>query len=374
MAQQGLDKNTKTAIIIIMPILLLLVGYFIYSTEFAEKTDGKLAVTTGTSDFFGEVEITDTSKHLKTKSEIYSRAEKTKQEKEIEKKNVVTDDDFFAMDFDDKERKNANTELQTGANIVTNALPGDGKVVVSTTVSKPSGFLPEKQSSNVEPPLKRTVTVPSNKTKGTAFSSSSGRHVVTPPDIFNKKPKEEPAQQPKEDNSMVRKGFYGTESVSAQNSSSKSVGETSEIIQAVVHNQQAIKTGETIRLRITEDCMISGVFVPANTYVAGQANFGSERVGVKVTSFKLDGKIIRTSLMVYELDGVAGIYIPGGINQQVAANAANQTVNQGGQKIGSQLNVPFLGSISLGAANAKLKDPVVTFPAGYKIMLQQDQR
>lgn len=97
--------------------------------------------------------------------------------------------------------------------------------------------------------------------------------------------------------------------------------------------------------------------------ISGIATFANERVDVLVQSIKVFDEIIPCKLHIYDYDGVEGIYIPSGVNQEIAKNGV-------GQGISISARLPVVGSISTSSGQKKLQDPTVTVPAGYKIYLR----
>lgn len=139
----------------------------------------------------------------------------------------------------------------------------------------------------------------------------------------------------------------------------------SEFVNAVVHNEHAIKSGGTIRLRITEETKIGDTKIPANTYISGIANFTAERVLITVTSINLSGKLVKTNLNAFDTDGIEGVYVPGGIKEEISQDGVNQTIQQ------TSVNVPVIGRITTNALSKKANDPVVNIPSGYQILLKK---
>ncbi|MBK7883401.1 MAG: conjugative transposon protein TraM [Chitinophagaceae bacterium] len=106
-------------------------------------------------------------------------------------------------------------------------------------------------------------------------------------------------------------------------------------ISAVIHNDQTIKEGTVIKLRLIGDINLSGLIIPRNTFVYGVANLGDERLMVTVSSISYQNSIYPVKLMVYDIDGLPGIKIPGSVNQAAAKQSTNDIINAGTGSFGS---------------------------------------
>jgi len=144
-------------------------------------------------------------------------------------------------------------------------------------------------------------------------------------------------------------------------------------IKAVVHEQQTLVSGSSIKLRLTADIYIAGTLIPKGNFIYGTAMVNGERLLIAVESIRLNSSLFPVKLSVYDLDGQKGIYIPGSISRNVAKQSASQDIQS--------LSVGSLDT-SLGAQAAsagiqaaktligqKTKLVQVTVKAGYQILL-----
>lgn len=106
-------------------------------------------------------------------------------------------------------------------------------------------------------------------------------------------------------------------------------------ISAVVHNDQTVREGTIIKLRLTSDINLSGLVIPANTFLYGLATLGNERLKVDVSSINYQGSIYPVKLLVYDIDGIPGIRIPGGVDKETRKQAVQQVVTGSTSSIGS---------------------------------------
>lgn len=113
-------------------------------------------------------------------------------------------------------------------------------------------------------------------------------------------------------------GFYGIDkplSVFEQNA-----------IEAVVHETQTLVNGSVIKIRLTNDVYVNGTLIPKGSFVFGFVSLNDERLTVEINSIRTNQSIFPVKLQVYDMDGLAGIYIPGAITRDVAKQSADNSL------------------------------------------------
>mgnify|MGYP003651576911 CR=1 FL=1 len=154
------------------------------------------------------------------------------------------------------------------------------------------------------------------------------------------------------------------------NNNSYSSSDNSVMINAVVSNgNKPVKSGSTIRVRLSENCFIGGIEIPKNTLLSGICSFTSERVKIKINSIRYNNKLIATNYSVYEMDGIEGVYIPGGIKSEIVKDGVNKSVDEGGAKV----NTP-IGTFGVSSLNKGVNDPSVLIRDGHKIILRLNKK
>lgn len=84
-----------------------------------------------------------------------------------------------------------------------------------------------------------------------------------------------------------------------------------EFIKVVIDENLTGYAGSRIRLRLLEDIMVGPFTVPKDTYVyALITGFSGQRVTLAIRSILFGGKILPVKLDIYDLDGLAGLYVP----------------------------------------------------------------
>lgn len=163
-------------------------------------------------------------------------------------------------------------------------------------------------------------------------------------------------------------GFFGLDD---ENPTSES--QTEKAIQAIIHDTQEVVAGATVRMRLLHDVTINGQVIHKDQFIYGTCNISGERLTIDITSIRAGNTLLPISLVVYDLDGLEGIYIPGAITRDAAKQAGDNALQ----------NLQWMSldpSITQQAASAgieaakgllskKAKLIKVTVKAGYQILL-----
>jgi conjugative transposon TraM protein len=166
--------------------------------------------------------------------------------------------------------------------------------------------------------------------------------------------------------SFEQNGFFGLdETVSSADQNA---------IPAVIAQTQTVVSGSTVKLRLTQDVYIAGVLIPKESFVYGIATLNNERLVIHIESVRYENNLFPVKLSVYDLDGIAGIHIPGAIARDVAKQSLSQDIQ--GISIGSL--DPSLGAQAASAGIQTAKTLMgkktrllqVTVKAGYQVLLK----
>ena len=149
-------------------------------------------------------------------------------------------------------------------------------------------------------------------------------------------------------------------------------------IKAIIPETQTIVAGSTIKLLLTDDVLIKGTTIPRNTFIYGTVSLNNERLKISINSIRYLDNILPVALEVYDLDGLAGIYVPGSINRDVAKQSADQGMNN----IGFTTLDPSLAAQATSAGiqaaksliSKKIKLVKVTVKAGYRVLLKDNNQ
>jgi conjugative transposon TraM protein len=149
-------------------------------------------------------------------------------------------------------------------------------------------------------------------------------------------------------------------------------------IEAVIPETQTLVSGSTIKLRTLNDIRINGHIIGKDQYIYGIAVMNGERLKIQFSSIRSGNTVIPINLEAYDLDGLAGVYIPGSINRDVAKQSGDQALGA----IGLTSLYPSIGAQAAGAGiqaaktliSKKVKLMRVTVKAGYRLILKESKQ
>lgn len=165
-------------------------------------------------------------------------------------------------------------------------------------------------------------------------------------------------------------GFYtaaGNEGLQDKNS-----------IRACVYQTITLVSGSELKMRLLEPMRAGNFLIPANTVITGACRISGERMEVSINSIQHAGNIIPVELLVYELDGQRGIFVPNSDEINAAKEIAAQMAQSAGTSItitddaGSQFAADMGKSLIQGASqyvSKKLGVVKVTVKANYNLLL-----
>lgn len=168
--------------------------------------------------------------------------------------------------------------------------------------------------------------------------------------------------------------FYGLE----EDADDYAYSGTPAAISAVVDRDQAVLSGQAVKVRLNTDVFIGGRRIPAGTLISGTGTLNGERFMVTFSAVRFGDAILPVSLSAWDLDGMQGIYIPGAMTGDAVRSGTSDAV-QGLQLMSLD---PSIGAQAAGAgieaARGLLKKKVklvkVTLPAGYPILLRDNNQ
>jgi conjugative transposon TraM protein len=180
---------------------------------------------------------------------------------------------------------------------------------------------------------------------------------------------ENPVKDLAVDNGTKGGGFYGLDGDEAEDTLA-----AGNAFPAMIPESQVLVAGATIALRLLEPAVIGRVTVPADELLYGKASLSGDRLLVNINSIRVGSSVYSVALQVYDLDGMAGIHVPGAITRDVLKQSAAEGVNGLGV-------VTTDGSLGAQAAEAGIETARtlfsrkiglvrVTVPAGYRVLLR----
>lgn len=145
-------------------------------------------------------------------------------------------------------------------------------------------------------------------------------------------------------------------------------------VPAVVHNDQVVEAGSTVKLRLLQDVQLEGHLIPRNSFLYGVCSMSGNRLSIAATSVQYQGNLLAVSLKAFDIDGGEGLNIPGSIDRDALKQGAAQGVS------GADLLTmsPSLGAQAAGIAiqtgkaltGRKIKTVKIHLKANYQLLLK----
>ena len=138
---------------------------------------------------------------------------------------------------------------------------------------------------------------------------------------------------------------------------------------------QKLVDGQRVTVRLMEDYVADGVFVPANTHLAAVCKV-SDRLELSVRSVEMNGRIIPLQLVAYDIDGMVGIYCPETSSSRNSRRASSDAISVANSTFGGLVGdlantVLRTGATIAKSASGELSVKVVS---GYEFYLVKSER
>lgn len=153
-------------------------------------------------------------------------------------------------------------------------------------------------------------------------------------------------------------------------------------ISAIIHDDQTLLSGQSVRLRLTEAMIAGTTVIPANSLLTGTAALQGERLGISINSIELGGAIIPVEILVYDSDGQLGIFIPNSLEldavKEIAANMGSSVgssftiTDNAGAQITSDLTKGAIQGVSQ-YMQKKIRQVKIHLKSGHKVLLLPKQ-
>lgn len=149
-------------------------------------------------------------------------------------------------------------------------------------------------------------------------------------------------------------------------------------IRACVYQTITLTSGKELQIRLLEPMRAGDILIPTNTVITGSCRIGNERMEILVTSIQYEGHIIPVELIVYDMDGQRGVFIPSSDEINAVKEVAAQLAQSAGTSItisddaGSQLAADMGKGLIQGASQyvgKKMGVVKVTLKANYGLLL-----
>lgn len=131
------------------------------------------------------------------------------------------------------------------------------------------------------------------------------------------------AQQKLEELGIKKKDIFDLEKNHIVAFNKKSV--SSSLIKAEIYETTTVLDGNRVKLRLLEDSRVNGKTIPKNIFIYGICRIKNERLHVEISHLPVGEDFLPVDLAVHDLDGLAGLYVPGNAARKVAKEVGSST-------------------------------------------------
>jgi conjugative transposon TraM protein len=145
-------------------------------------------------------------------------------------------------------------------------------------------------------------------------------------------------------------------------------------VPAVIHNDQVVEQGSTVKLHLLEEVQLEGRLIPRNSFLYGMCSMSGNRLSIQATNVQYQGSLLPVSLKAFNLDGGEGLNIPGSVNR----DALKQGAATGVSGVALLAMSPSLGAQAAGIAiqtgkalsGHQIKRVKIHLKANYQLVLE----
>ena len=154
------------------------------------------------------------------------------------------------------------------------------------------------------------------------------------------------------------------------------------LFKACIHGDQTVVTGSTVRMRMLEDAVVSGMKIPANTLFYGVATLGANRLEVVVNNLKVGNTISPVSFVIFDNDAMEGLNLPNNMKAQAAKRMHQglvQNIDMPLASIGTMTSeitsaVNATTQIAKQILNMRLAQVKVHLKSNYQMYIQEETK
>ncbi|MFD1140802.1 conjugative transposon protein TraM [Larkinella insperata] len=140
------------------------------------------------------------------------------------------------------------------------------------------------------------------------------------------------------------------------------------MVPAVVHDDQSVKAGQSVKLRLTKAIVVDGLKVPANTIVHATCQPDGDRLRLVVQSLQLGNQLISLDMEAVDMDGRPGLNAPG-LSDQLGGQLKSSAVQGVNLPTRSMLVNTVLNAARFGASSS-VRQSQIHLKGGYHLHLK----
>ena len=96
-------------------------------------------------------------------------------------------------------------------------------------------------------------------------------------------------------------------------------------LKAEVYETTTVLTGNRLKLRLLEDATITGIRLPAGSFLYGTCEVANERLRIAIHQLPVGDSFVPVDISVYDLDGMEGLYVPDNASRKVLKEVGSST-------------------------------------------------
>lgn len=154
--------------------------------------------------------------------------------------------------------------------------------------------------------------------------------------------------------------------------------EVKNTIKLVIHGEQVVHQSSTIKMRLLEDMTLEDyTIIPQGTYIYGIVSIGQERINITVQNVRFNNMILPINKVVYDRDGMMGLYVP----MSLPSQAVKEGVSEGASQIqyAERKNIIESTSSAIVTAGRRIfmknnRIEKVTVKSNYMLYLKDQER
>jgi conjugative transposon TraM protein len=97
------------------------------------------------------------------------------------------------------------------------------------------------------------------------------------------------------------------------------------LIKAEIYESTTVLDGNRVKLRLLEDARINGIKISRNTFFYGICKVNNERLNISVSRIPAEENFLPVNLIIHDLDGLSGLYVPGNTARKVTREVGSST-------------------------------------------------
>ena len=99
----------------------------------------------------------------------------------------------------------------------------------------------------------------------------------------------------------------------------------SPLIKAEIYETTTVLDGNRVKLRLLEETTVNGIKISENSFIYGICKINNERLHILVTQLPVKNNFLPVKLVVLDLDGLPGLYVPDNAARKVSKEVGSST-------------------------------------------------